>query len=205
MGETLWFLPFFIYNIFTNMKQPIKGRNKKVKKDKPKQKYKLYRPNKNDQKYGTSKLERDFAREILDKLKIKYMYQFEAKDIKRFYDFAVTVYEDYPFKYEDKDGIRSILMEDKHFLVSFLIEIDGDYFHSNPDVVDINNLNPMQKHNLFVDKLKNDWAKSHGIPLLRIWENDIRKNPSKVIKKINEYMKEARKKKIILENRKKPH
>lgn len=189
------------------MKQPVRGRNKKVKKtvNKPKTKYQLYKTNKTDQKYGTSKLERDFAREILDFLKLKYMYQFEAKDIKRFYDFAVTVYDDYPFKYEEKDGIKSILMEDKTFLVSFLIEIDGDYFHSNPDIVDRENLNPMQKHNLFVDKLKNDWAKSHGLPLLRIWENDIRKNPSKVIKKIKEYVKDANKRKIILENRKKPH
>ena len=38
-------------------------------------------------KYGTSKLEEDFARDFLDKLGVKYIYQFEAKDIGRFYDF----------------------------------------------------------------------------------------------------------------------
>ena len=42
-------------------------------------------------KYGTSKLEEDFARDFLDKLGVKYIYQFEAKDIGRFYDFAILL------------------------------------------------------------------------------------------------------------------
>lgn len=36
---------------------------------------------------GTSKLETDFARDFLDKLGVEYIWQFEAKDIKRWYDF----------------------------------------------------------------------------------------------------------------------
>lgn len=78
--------------------------------------------------YGTSQLERDFARDFLDRMKIKYVYQFEAKNIKRFYDFAVTVYDNYPFKYEVKDGINSITQTDKMPTIGFLIEIDGDYW-----------------------------------------------------------------------------
>lgn len=53
--------------------------------------------------FGTSKLEEDFASEFLDKLCVEYLYQFEAKDIKRWFDFYLP----------------------KHNL---LIEIDGGYW-----------------------------------------------------------------------------
>lgn len=53
--------------------------------------------------YGTSKLEEYFASEFLDKLGVKYMYQFEAKDIGRYYDF---------YLYEHR----------------IIIEVDGDYY-----------------------------------------------------------------------------
>ena len=33
-------------------------------------------------------------KKLFDKMKLKYVYQFEAKDIKRFYDFALTCYDD---------------------------------------------------------------------------------------------------------------
>lgn len=188
------------------MKQPIKGKRRKSnsKNQKPRSNpfKKRHYGNKD---YGTSKLELDFARNFLEKLKLKYVYQFEARDIKRFYDFAVTVYDDYPFKYEVKDGLNCIVQPETNITISILIEVDGDYYHSNPDKVDENKLNPMQKHNKFVDNLKNEWALKNGIPLLRFWENDIRNNPSKVYKAIEKAVKAARKKKLILEEKKKPH
>lgn len=55
------------------------------------------------QQYGTSKLEQDFALNFLDKLNVEYDYQYEAKSIKRFYDF-----------YLPKENL--------------LIEVDGDYW-----------------------------------------------------------------------------
>lgn len=188
------------------MKQPIKGKGKIKKKRKvEKKKSNPFKVRQHTQEYGTSQLERDFAREFLDKLGLKYVYQFEAKNIKRFYDFAVTVYDDYPYKYEIKDGLNSIIQEDRMFLIGFLIEVDGDYFHANPDLIDENKLNPMQKHNKFIDSIKNDWARQRGIPLLRIWENDIRNNSKKVMKTLKEAINAAEKRKLIVENRKKPH
>lgn len=85
------------------MKQPINkrivsGKNVKVKKKRP---TKRHHP-----KYGTSKLEDRFAKEFLDRLGLKYVRQYEAKDIKRFYDFAV------------KSPNGAVV----------LIEIDGDYW-----------------------------------------------------------------------------
>ena len=57
-------------------------------------------------KYGTSKLETRFAKEFLDRLGYKYERQYEAKSIKRFYDFAV----------KQENGAL------------ILIEVDGDYW-----------------------------------------------------------------------------
>lgn len=189
------------------MKQPIKGKGKlKLKKVKA---YKKKTPfsvnNKKNQQYGTSKLEFDFAHDFLDRFNLCYVYQFEAKDIGRFYDFAVTSYDECKYVYETKDGIKSIKLGVQSFIPSFLIEIDGGYYHSDPRVVDEDKLNPMQKHNKFVDKLKDQWAGMHCIPLLRIWEYDIRNNPNKVIEELSKYIDLGIKKRKILENKKRPH
>jgi very-short-patch-repair endonuclease len=83
------------------MRQPIKKQKnnkivaiKNVKKENKKQIH---------PQYGTSKLEEDFAHNFLDKLGVKYIYQFEAKDIGRFFDFY---------------------LQDENLI----IEVDGDYW-----------------------------------------------------------------------------
>ena len=76
----------------------VTNRNKKVKR-------KTVATNKQRRHplFGTSKLEKDFAKDFLDKLEVEYVWQFEAKDIKRWFDFYIL----------------------KHNL---LIEIDGGYW-----------------------------------------------------------------------------
>jgi len=110
-------------------------------------------------KYGTSKLEDYFAENFLDVIGVRYVRQYEAKDIGRFYDFYC----------EDANVI---------------IEVDGDYYHSYG--LKYEEKNPMQKHNERVDKLKDEWALSNGKPILRFWEHDIRDNPEKVMKTLKE-------------------
>lgn len=129
-------------------------------------------------KYGTSKLEEKFAKNFLEKLGIEYESQFEAKDIKRFYDF-----------YLPKQRV--------------LIEIDGIYFHGKGLLHE--EKNPMQKKNERVDKIKDEWAAMHGIPLIRIWEDDINEHPEKVIKMLEESLSIFSKKNEIKENKKKRH
>ena len=140
-------------------------------------------------KYGTSKLEEDFARDFLDKLGVKYVYQFEAKDIGRFYDFAILL--------GDGNSSESGKM--------VLLEIDGDYYHSHPDLVKEENMNPMQKHNKKVDEYKNKWALMHGIPLIRIWEKDIRENPKMVMEELKKRLYLQDKKIMIAEKKSKRH
>jgi very-short-patch-repair endonuclease len=132
------------------------------------------------QKYGTSKLEEDFAKNFLDKLGVKYVYQFEAKDIGRFYDFYLPSH-------------------------NLIIEVDGGYYHSDPRVVDENKLNPMQKHNRRVDEYKNNWALAHGIPIMRIWEKDIRETPDKVMKELKQRLYIEDKKVTLTEKKNKRH
>lgn len=187
--------------------QPIKNSAKKTvlreAQKNPKPKTKKGRQHKFN--YGTSKLEADFARNFLDKLGLKYIYQYEAKDAGRFFDFAITSYDEIPFIMENKDGIDCIKQEGQIVPISFCIEIDGSYYHSDPRVVNEKKLNPMQKHNKFVDFLKNKWCDLHGIPLLRIWEYDIRNNPQKVFDELYRYIGDGKRKKRISDNKKRPH
>lgn len=129
-------------------------------------------------KYGTSKLEKKFAKEFLEKLGIKYEEQFEAKDIKRFYDFFLPDYRT-------------------------LVEVDGSWFHSYGLIYE--EMNPMQKRNARVDEIKNEWAALHGYPLIRIWEHDINENPEKVLDMLRERLGVEMEKLIIKENKKKRH
>jgi hypothetical protein len=188
--------------------QPIKNKSINTTKtsEKPKKVVKnTIKVNKNKPKYGISKLEAYFAKEYLDKMGLKYIYEYEAKDIGRFYDFAITLYQEIPFIMENKHGIESIKQEGQNIPICMLIEIDGDYYHSNPEIMKNKKLNNMQKHNKFVDFLKDKWCEKKGIPLVRIWENDIRHNPKKVFELLNQYLGEGYRKKRIDDNRKRPH
>lgn len=143
----------------------------------------------NHTKFGTSKLEVDFARDFLDKLNLKYVWQYEAKDIGRFYDYAV-------FLGEDGKRVNGDMI---------LVEIDGSFFHSDPRVVDENKLSPMQKHNKRVDEVKNKWALMHGIPLIRIWEKDIRENPKTVMNELKKKLGIEKEKMMLKEEKSRRH
>lgn len=163
------------------MKQGIKKEN--VQKNKfvsTKKKKKFFKKKSHPLPYGTSKLEEDFAKLFLDKLNIKYIYQFEAKDIKRFYDFYLPE-------------------------SNLLIEIDGDYYHSNPLIYENKQLNRMQIKNKKIDEYKNKWALLNCIPIMRIWEYDIRNNPEEVMQKLKDRLYISDQKKKTDENKKKRH
>jgi len=168
------------------MKQPIKKRtsvtknnNKTKKRTAPKVKT-TKKAVRHHPKFGTSKLEQDFARDFLDKLGVKYVYQFEAKDIGRYYDYCLFI-----------NGDTSDLSAGNMILV----EIDGSWFHSDPRLVKEEEMNPMQKRNKRVDEYKDKWALMHGIPLIRIWEKDVKESPDKVMAFLKEilYIEEKKK------------
>lgn len=109
--------------------------------------------------FGYSKLELRFMHDFLDVLGIDYVWQFSPKGYHRVYDFYVPS-------------------------ANLIIEIDGSWFHSDPRVVNEDNRRKMHERNKLVDEAKNEWALTHGFPIMRIWEYDIDNNPSKVMSEL---------------------
>lgn len=159
------------------IKKDIKKLDKVIKKNAPKKPIQQ-KKSKKHKEYGTSKLEERFANNILDKLGVKYVYQYKAESIGRYYDFYLPDYR-------------------------VLLEIDGDYYHSYGLVYE--EMSPMQKKNRRVDEQKDHWAKINCIPLIRIWEHDINEHSEKVIKFLKEKLNLYKKEKEILDNKKKRH
>lgn len=120
---------------------------------------------------------------------MKYVWQYEAKDIGRFYDYAV-------FLGEEGKRINGDMI---------LVEIDGSYHHSDPRLIKEEDMNPMQKHNKRVDEIKNKWALMHGIPLIRIWEKDIRENPKMVMNELKKKLGIEKEKMILKEEKSRRH
>ena len=63
----------------------------------------------------------------------------------------------------------------------------------------------MQKRNKRVDKHKDEWALMHGIPLIRIWEKDIRENPNQVMEMLKNRLYIQDKKVEVKVNKNKRH
>lgn len=114
--------------------------------------------------YGTSNLERRFAKEFLDKLGVEYQYQFKAESIGRYFDYYITP-------------------------CNLIIELNGSYWHSDPRLYEGKELTPTQKKNIRVDKSKKKWADEHKIPIIYIWEKDVNETPSKVMEELKKNIK----------------
>ena len=128
--------------------------------------------------YGTSKLEQRFAKNFLDKLGVKYIYQYKMASIGRYADFYLP---------------------ESHVI----IEVDGDYYHAYGLLYE--QMSPMQKKNHRVDKEKDHWCLINGIPLIRIWEHDINDHPEKVMKILKERLYIAKNDKDKKDNMRKRH
>ena len=117
-------------------------------------------------KVKTSKLEIKFI-EILNNLgyiqDIDYIHNHLVVKIKTFFDFYL------PNK-------------------KIIIEIDGDFYHCNPNSKYSNPIYEIQKKNIANDKRKNSWCNNHNIKLLRYWEKDINERPEWVISDLKKHL-----------------
>lgn len=107
-----------------------------------------------NKKHYTSKLEKTFAN-ILELLDIEYKQFFYVKDIKSFYDFYIPK-------------------------LNLIIEVDGDFWHCNPNSKFAVPQYDSQKKNLIRDKEKEQWVLNNGYKFLRFWEDDINNNIQQV-------------------------
>ncbi len=71
-----------------------------------------------------------------------------------------------------------------------IIEVQGDYWHGNSRLFEVNNLNTMQLSNIERDRKKLDYAISNGYIVIYIWELDLYKNIDKVENFIKNYFVE---------------
>jgi len=70
---------------------------------------------------------------------------------------------------------------------NILIEVDGDWFHCNPDVHP-KPIYETQKVTLQNDERKNKIVKDNNITLLRFWEKDINNNPETIKTELSRYL-----------------
>lgn len=113
-------------------------------------------------KVKTSKLENKFI-DLLSNIgyvkDVDYIHNHLVSNIKTFFDFYI------PSK-------------------KIIIEVDGDFYHCNPNTKYLTPEYEIQKKNLSNDKRKNNWCKNHNITLLRFWEKDINERPDWVISEL---------------------
>jgi very-short-patch-repair endonuclease len=64
------------------------------------------------------------------------------------------------------------------------LEVDGDYWHSNPKTYPNGPITKTQKINYYRDSKKNKYCKEHDIKLLRFWECDILSNEQLIKEKL---------------------
>jgi very-short-patch-repair endonuclease len=76
-------------------------------------------------------------------------------------------------------------------MYKIIIECDGDYWHANPLFYDINKLGIRQKRNTQRDRFKNEYLKRKGWKVLRFFESDIKKSPSKCIAIVEDQIKKV--------------
>ena len=100
-----------------------------------------------------SKLETKFEN-ILNILNIEYIFQYEFKG--KLFDFYLKKY-------------------------NILIEVDGDFYHCNPNSKNKEQLYEVQKLTIKNDDIKNKLCLENNIKLIRYWEKDINERPEWVI------------------------
>lgn len=114
----------------------------------------------------SSKLEKLF-KHMLDELNIEYIEQFYVKEIKALYDFKI-----------------------KHLPI--LIEVDGDYWHCNPNIERFKTPTQQWHHdNIKRDLIKTNWASNNKFILLRLWESDLINHPGKCIQRLKEAIEQC--------------
>jgi len=110
-----------------------------------------------------SKLEDRFNIILMEKLSLKehhdYYRQYYVREIKALFDFKISG-------------------------KPILIEVDGDYWHCNPNSIYKEAMYATQKGNLIQDKIKENWCEANGIKLLRFWETDINQRPEWVVEQL---------------------
>jgi G:T-mismatch repair DNA endonuclease (very short patch repair protein) len=149
-----------------------------LKKIKKKPKYSSLSKNKKTGVITRTHRETSIEKEIrllLQSSRIPFLQEFHLKN--KYYDFLI-------FDYIDDDIQVPI----------GLIEVNGDYFHARDYIVEqsqqYTKLTRVQKRNVQNDKRKRALAQDHKMPLLYIWEKEIKEDMKQVKKKLLAFIEE---------------
>ena len=91
---------------------------------------------------------------------------------------------DFKYQHQVSSGIFDFIFLNKNIL----IEIDGDFYHCNPNTKHAIPIFPIQIKTVGNDIRKNKIADINGYKLLRFWETDINNNPDTVIESLKKYL-----------------
>lgn len=93
------------------------------------------------------------------------------------------ILDELKIKYNEECTLERWSVDFHLYEYNLYIEVDGDYFHSNPKIYPEGPKTKTQKINWYRDIKKNEFYKNNNINVLRFWECDII-NQSEEIKKI---------------------
>lgn len=114
----------------------------------------------NNDMVPTSKLEDKFEEILIKEFNLSpnvdFYRQFYVRDIKGLFDFKISG-------------------------KNILIEVDGDFWHCNPNSKFKKPTYEAQKNNVKKDRIKDKWCKENNYTLIRFWEDDINNNLDNVI------------------------
>lgn len=69
-----------------------------------------------------------------------------------------------------------------------VIEVQGDFWHANPEMYSIEELTEVQRVNVERDMYKREFYINNGYTVLYLWENIIRTNPKKVLEELKKFL-----------------
>jgi very-short-patch-repair endonuclease len=88
----------------------------------------------------------------------------------------------FAYQYEFKHRLFDFYIPTKNIL----IEVDGDFYHCNPNSKHKEVIYETQELTKKNDEYKNQLCENHNITLLRYWEKDINERPEWVISDLKE-------------------
>jgi len=100
-----------------------------------------------------------------------------------------TILDKHAIKYEEEKIVDCWSFD--FYLVEFdiYVEVDGDYFHSNPKIYPNGPKTSTQKKNHYRDIKKNEFCKNNKLTLFRFWECDILNNEEQIICSLQKLLK----------------
>lgn len=102
----------------------------------------------------------------------------------------IDILKSLELKYEEEKRVKCWSFDIYLSQYDIYIEVDGDYYHSNPKIYPYGPKTSTQKVNWYRDIKKNQFCIENNLKLVRFWECDIINHPEMIKEKIEWLLKE---------------